>query len=56
MFRFEEAAKNIKEEIDMYCEMKEGSKVGRLTTGLVIVHLFRGDSVEANKSYQLSFR
>ena len=53
-FRYEEASKNIKEEIQMFTEIP--SKVGRLTSGLVLVQFQRGDTIEADKCYQASFR
>uniref|UniRef100_A0A914VZ08 Gamma-soluble NSF attachment protein n=1 Tax=Plectus sambesii TaxID=2011161 RepID=A0A914VZ08_9BILA len=54
--RYADAVANIEQEVDMYIEVREASKVGRLTTGLVLVQLMRGDAVAADKSYQASFK
>jgi hypothetical protein len=54
--RYTDAVANIEQEIDTYIEVREASKVGRLTTGLVLVQLMRGDAVAADKSYQAAFK
>lgn len=54
--KYDEAVESINQEIELYAEVKEAPKVGKLTGGLVIVQLKRGDYVAAMKSYQNSFR
>lgn len=54
--KYEEAVESINQEIELFAEVKESAKVGKLTGGLVIVQLKRGDYVAATKSYHNSFR
>lgn len=48
--KWTDAAKWLREEIKIYVEEKDTAKVGRLTMGLVLIHLKAGDAVEAVKS------
>jgi len=53
--QYDKAAASIAREVDTYVGVQEYAKVGKLTTGLVLVHLIRGDSIAAQKAYQRAF-
>jgi len=53
--QYDKAAESIAREVTTYISVQEVSKVGKLTTGLVLVHLLRGDSIAAQKAYQRAF-
>lgn len=56
VYRYEKAAANAEREIELYKSVSEPNKIGKLTTGLVLIHLARGEPVDANKALMSSYR
>lgn len=54
--RFDEGLSALKKEIDFHAHGENYAKINRCTVGVVIVYLYNGDPVEAEKFFHHSLR